>query len=272
MGVIVFFKPRERFELLKYNSKSVYVYNLTDEREELSLNATEKRSPASLVKIMTTLVAFETGPELSDVMPVNGNAYQRAINENASMAGFVSNESTTFRDLLYGTMLPSGGECADTICYTISENGTDFVELMNQRAKSMVLKHTQFKNADELDENGQYSSAKDITIMLKEALKDGDFQAIFTRRDYLSTMTLDHPQGLYMESTVFNKLNNYYQEGFEILGGKSGTTNNAGLCWAVLANKDGKEYIVVTMGASENDLENADDGQIVDALKILEEI
>ncbi|MDD6920073.1 MAG: serine hydrolase [Eubacteriales bacterium] len=271
-GLNIIFNPIERFELLKYNSKSIYVYNLTDKKEELSLNATEKRAPASLTKIMTTFVALESKINLSRKISIDINSYRRAINNNASVAGFVTNENITFRDLLYGTMLPSGGECANTISNYITLHNDDFIALMNKRVESLGLKNTRFTTADGLDENDQFSTAKDIAIILEEALKDGNFRAIFTKKEYTSTSTSNHPKGLYMESTVFKKLKKYQYNGFEIVGGKSGTTNKAGMCWAILARKNGKEYIVVTMGANENNLDNAEDGQIVDTLKILENL
>ena len=164
------------------------------------------------------------------------------------------------------------GECANTISAYISATGTDFITLMNNRAESLGLKNTYFTTADGLDEDGQYSSAKDIAVILEEALKNGDFRAIFTKKEFVSTATLDHPNGLPLKSTVFEKLNNYHQEGFEIIGGKSGTTDEAGLCWAILARKNGKEYIVVTMGARENDLDNSQDEQVLDTLEIMEEL
>lgn len=256
----------------KYNSESIYVYNLTDDKKEFSFNATKKRSPASLVKIMTVYVALKSEIDLSEHVPIHPAAYSRAIDSNASMAGFYTYEQTTFRDLLYGAILPSGAECANTIAYYISDDMDNYVDLMNITAKEIGLHKTQFKNTDGLDERGQFTTAKDIAILLKEALNDGDFRAIFTKREYTSTSTLDHPQGLYMASTVFEKLKDHSQDGFEIIGGKSGTTDKAGQCWAILAVKNGKEYLVITMGSDVNDLENSNDGQVIDTLNILGEL
>lgn len=255
-----------------YNSESIYVYNLTEDKEEFNLNATEKRSPASLVKIMTVYVALKSEVELSKNVPIDAAAYSRAIENNASMAGFYTYEQVTFRDLLYGTMLPSGAECANTIASYVSGSIDEYVNLMNKTAEEIGLHNTQFKNVDGLDEKGQFTTAEDVAILLREALNDGDFRAIFTKREYTSTSTLDHPQGLYMVSTVFEKLKNYNQKGFEIIGGKSGTTGKAGLCWATLAVKNGKEYLVITMGSNINDLKNPNGGQVIDTLNILREL
>ena len=64
----------------------------------------------------------------------------------------------------------------------------------------------------------------------------------------------------------------YNQNGFEIIGGKSGTTDKAGLCWATLAEKNGKEYILVVMGVPYDDIDNLNDGHIEETLRIYESI
>lgn len=259
-------------EVVEYNSKAVYVYNLTDDKEITAYNENEKLPMASLTKIMTCLVSLESIDDLGAFAPVDTESYQRLVKENASMAGFFGGETTTYRDLLYGAMLPSGGEASDSLAINISGSIIEFVELMNKKAQELDLKNTHFQNVDGMDEPGHYSSAKDIAMLLKYALDDVDFRAIFTKKEYVSTHTADHPEGVYMQSTVFRHLADYTYEGFEIIGGKSGTTDKAGLCWATLSSKNGKEYIIVTLGAPYEDIDNPDDGQIKDTLNILERL
>lgn len=259
-------------ELNGYNSKNIYIYNITDEKEVASLNANKKCYPASLVKIMTAYVALQNIENINSIAPIDTGSYKKLVNENSSMAGFVGKEKTTYTDLLYGALLASGGECAESLAINVSGNIQSFVEKMNVQAKNFNLKNTQFNNPTGMDDNNQYTTAKDIAMMLKECLKDEKFYLIFTSKDYLSTKTLDHPDGIYVESTVFRRLNKYKLNGFEIIGGKSGTTSLAGLCWATLATKNGKEYIVVMMGTPFEDIKDAGDGHIIDTIRILEAI
>ena len=256
-------------EVYTYNSKAVYVYNLTDDRKVLAENENEKLPMASLTKMMTVLLGLEKVSDLNTIAPVDTETYQKLVAENASMAGFYGAEQTTYRDLFYGAMLPSGGEAANSIAINISGSIISFVELMNEKAKELELENTHFQNPDGMDALGHYSTAKDMAMLLKYALQDENYRAIFTRKDYTSTPTADHPNGVYMESTVFKRLYQYKEEGFEIIGGKSGTTDKAGLCWATLSVKNGKEYIVVVMGAPYEDIDNPEDGQIQDTLDIL---
>lgn len=256
----------------KYISEAVYLYNLTDDKEVLSKNENKRLPMASLTKIMTVRVALKHITDLAGLAPVDNDAYYRAIDMNASMAGFVGGESTTFRDLLYATMLRSAGEAADSIAINISGSRDNFVSLMNKEAEDLGLKNTSYANADGMDDPRNYQSAKDCAMLLKDSLEDGNFRAIFTKKDFVTSKTSDHPDGVYIESTIFSHLRKYEQNGFEIIGGKSGTTDDAGLCWATLAVKNNKEYILVVMGVPYDDINNLNDGQIEETLRIYENI
>lgn len=256
----------------KYVSKAVYLYNLTDDKEVLSKNENEKLPMASLTKIMTVRVALKNISDLGAPCPIDMDSYYRAVEMNASMAGFVGGEATSYRDLLYATMLASAGEAADSLAVNISGSMDNFVALMNREAESLGLKDTSYANADGMDDPRNFQSAKDCAMLIKDSLNDGNFRAIFTKRDFVTRPTPDHPDGLYLESTIFSHLKKYKQNGFEIIGGKSGTTDDAGLCWATLAEKDGKEYILVVMGVPYDDINNLNDGHIEETLRIYENI
>lgn len=256
----------------KHISKAVYLYNLTDEKEVLSKNENEKLPMASLTKIMTVRVALKNISDLGAPCPIDMDSYYRAVEMNASMAGFVGGEATSYRDLLYATMLASAGEAADSLAVNISGSMDNFVALMNREAESLGLKDTSYANADGMDDPRNFQSAKDCAMLIKDSLNDGNFRAIFNKRDFVTRPTPDHPDGLYLESTIFSHLKKYKQNGFEIIGGKSGTTDDAGLCWATLAEKDGKEYILVVMGVPYDDINNLNDGHIEETLRIYENI
>ena len=272
IGVILTSRVKKKAEDEKFISKAVYLYNLTDDKEVLSKNENERLPMASLTKIMTVRVALKHIPDLAATAPVDTDAYHRAVDMNASMAGFRGGEATSYRDLLYATMLRSAGEAADSLAINISGSMDNFVAMMNQEAEDLGLKNTSYANADGMDNPKNYQSAKDCAMLIKDSLEDGNFRAIFTKRDFVTRPTLDHPDGVYLESTVFSHLKKYNQNGFEIIGGKSGTTDKAGLCWATLAEKNGKEYILVVMGVPYDDIDNLNDGQIEETLRIYESI
>ena len=272
IAVFVSSRFKKEAEDEKFISKAVYLYNLTDDKEVLSKNENERLPMASLTKIMTVRVALKHITDLAATAPVDTDAYHRAVDMNASMAGFRGGEATSYRDLLYATMLRSAGEAADSLAINISGSMDNYVAMMNQEAKDLGLKNTSYANADGMDDPGNYQSAKDCAMLIKDSLEDGDFRAIFTKRDFVTRPTLDHPDGVYLESTVFSHLKKYNQNGFEIIGGKSGTTDKAGLCWATLAEKNGKEYILGVMGVPYDDIDNLNDGHIEETLRIYESI
>lgn len=271
-GKTLIHKGHESRTLPGYASRNIYVYNLTQAKEVLAYNENERVAPASLVKIMTVHLALKKIQNLNALAPVDTETYSQLVEKNASLAGFQPGEQTTYRDLLYGTMLPSGGECADSLAINLAGSLEAFTEEMNQEAQALKLKRTHFKNPSGLDAFGQTSTARDIALLLATSLKDGNFRAIFTSPMYQSTPTAAHPHGLVMTSTVMRELRPDMQPGFQILGGKSGTTDKAGLCWATLAQKNGEEYIVVVMGAPLEDITAPGDEQIQDTLKILQEL
>lgn len=263
---------KNKFDKLNLKSDCIYVYSIDDEKEIFSKNPDKKVYPASLTKMMTVLTAVENIDDFDEKAPIDKKSYQKLVKQNASMAGFYGNEPTTFEDLLYGTMLASAGECADSLAINVAGSKGKFVDLMNENAKNMGLNNTNFKNSEGMDEDDHYSSAKDMAILLKNSLKNEKFYKIFTTDKYTSTKTLDHPKGIEIESTVLGRLKDYEQDGFKIIGGKSGTTEKAGLCWATLAIKNNKKYIVVVMGVPFDDIRNPGDGQIQDTLEILQNL
>lgn len=269
---LYFVKRDSKFDLEDSKSKAVYIYNLTDDKKVYGKNENKPLPMASLTKIMTLLVSLDHVSELGELAPIDYDSYMRAVSENASMAGFLANETTTYRDLMYGTILASGAEAADSLAVNVAGSIDSFVDLMNEKAGELNLKNTSYANADGMDDKRNFQSAKDCAMLIKYGLEDGNFRAIFTKRDYLSQATNEHPDGVYIESTIFSHLKDYEENGFEIIGGKSGTTDEAGLCWATLAEKDGKEYIIVVMGVSFLDIDDLPDAHIRETLEYLERI
>ena len=251
-----------------YGSNYICVMSREDKTIKYKKNFNDTSYPASLTKIMTTIVALEHIEDLSAIAPVDIDSYREMVAKNSSMAGFYGKEKVTYRDLLYGTMLPSGGEAANSLAIHVTGNVDNFVEMMNEKAAELKLKNTHFTSPEGLHNKDQYTTAYDMAILLDYALENGHFRAIFTTDTFKTTETLDHPNGITLESTVLSELKRINQDGFTIIGGKSGTTYQAGQCWATLGIKDGHEYIAIVMGSPLNDLSNPDMKQRDDTIKL----
>lgn len=252
----------------EYASKYIYVYDRESEDVFYEKAANKKIYPASLVKMMTVLVALEEIDDLGAIAPIDKTSYHKLFAENASMAGFVSGENVTYRDLLYGTMLASGGEAANSLAIHVA-GGTDaFVGLMNEKAAEIGLKKTVYTNVEGLHDVNQVTTAADQARLLDYALDNGDFKAIFTKRTFTTTQTVDHPDGIRLASTVLSQL----PEDTYVTGGKSGTTKESGASWITTADVGGKSYILVVMGAPLKDLKNNEMKQKHDTLKLINQL
>ncbi len=251
-----------------YASQYIYMFDREAENIIYEKNAKSKAYPASLTKIMTTIVALENIDDLSVIAPIDIDTYREMVASNASMAGFFGKEAVTYRDLLYGTILTSGGEAANSLAIHVAGNVEGFVQMMNDKAVELGLNDTHFTSPEGLHNKNQYTTASDMAKLLDYALDNGHFRAIFTTETFQTTSTTDHPDGILLKSTVLTSLNKGEQDGFEIIGGKSGTTYEAGQCWATLGVVDGREYISIVMGAPLEDISHPDKAQIVDTLKL----
>ncbi len=215
----------------------------------LQKNSDAKIYPASLTKMMTAIVAIENLPDLNEKVTLNPSIFPPLYRADASLAGFSPRETVRVKDLLYGALLPSGAECSVGLADQVAGSEQKFTALMNQKARQLGMKHTHFANATGLQNREHYSTVQDLAKLLCYALQNRTFRKIFTTHVFTSMPTRQHPDGVTFQSTLFRKLKNPSVAGGKILGGKTGFTNEAGLCLASLAEKKGKEYIFITVGA-----------------------
>lgn len=212
-------------------------------------NTGKKIYPASMTKIMTAILAIENCDDLNEIVALPEGIFQALYNEGASMAGFVPGEKATLRDLLYGVLLPSGAECCVTFADRIAGSELLFAELMNEKAEELGMEGTHFCNSTGLYEPEHYSTVKDIGILLKYALQNQEFREVFCSSHYSTQPTECHLDGFTFYSTMFSNMESAEVTGGAILGGKTGYTEESGLCLASLASVNGREYILVTAKA-----------------------
>ena len=212
-------------------------------------NADAQIYPASMTKMMTVLLAIEAEPDLDRQVTVPEDIFPALKQEGASMAGFKSGEVVTVRDLLYGALLPSGAECCETLARLVSGTETDFVALMNRKAAELGMTSTHFCNPTGLHDPEHVSTVRDISVLLREAVRNEMFRKILTTERYTIQPTNLHPEGFTVTSTLLKELNGDEIRNGKILGGKTGYTSEAGLCLASIAEVKGKTYLLVTAGA-----------------------
>lgn len=246
-------------EELDIYSKSAILYNMDDDIILYEKNSEERTSIASLTKIMTCIVAIENIDNLDQKIILKSDVFTGLAEAGASVAGFRVGENVTFRDLLMGALLPSGADATRALALNISGSESKFVNLMNNKAIELGLKDTHFENTTGLESSNHYSTVKDISIILKYALKNQTFKDMYTTREYTTTSNLT------FYSTLKKISNNYSFDVSNILGSKTGYTDEAGLCMSSIANYNGVNYLLVTAGA---DYRGNVPRQLLDAITI----
>lgn len=226
------------FEL---NSNHAILYNLNDNSVLYEKNSTDKTSIASLTKIMTGIVAIENIDNLDEKVVLTNADFKGLREANLATAGFRVGEEVTYRDLLYGLMLPSGADAAQALTRLIAGSIDNYMNLMNQKAVELGLKNTHFINPTGLDAEGHYSTVEDVGTLFQYAIKNEEFLNIIKTKKY----TISNGR-ITFTSTIEKAKQRYGLSMDYLLGGKTGTTGDAGYCLATIANYNGVDYMLVT--------------------------
>lgn len=234
---------------ISLHSSNAILVNLDKNEVLLDKNSEQIIYPASLTKMMTILVAIEHINDLQERIVLPREIFDDLYQENASMAGFLPNEELTLEDLLYGSMLPSGAEATIGLAEYIAGSEQEFVKLMNDKAQQLEMENTNFTNTTGLHNANHYTTVKDISLFLQYALMNQEFRNVYTAQRYSIQSTNLHPEGITLTSRMFQNMSSSMLPQGEIVGGKTGYTDEAGLCLASLAVVNGQEYILVTAGA-----------------------
>ncbi|MCL1989430.1 MAG: serine hydrolase [Defluviitaleaceae bacterium] len=222
--------------------------------------------PASLTKIMTTLIGIEQGGYLDDSVTVSAD-FDALSQAHAMKAGFSYGEVRTLSEILHAIMLSSGAEATWSLAYHVAGNYEAFVALMNEKARELGMYDTHFVTTSGLHDENHYTTAHDMAILLQYALENPVFKAIFTAPTY--ELETPNSRGSTLYSTLFRVAPRTTFEGGEIMGGRTGFTTPAGRCLASLATDGTDEFILITLGAPDPDFTNHD-SHILDALTIYE--
>ena len=210
-------------------------FNLRTGAVTYAQNIYHKMYPASTTKIMTCYLALKYG-NLDEYVTISEHAANQP--SDASVCHVKKGDVLTLRDLLYGLMLASGNDAAIAIAEHISGSEEAFVNLMNQEALAIGASCTSFQNPHGMPAENHYTSAYDLYLMFAKAAEYEDFIRIINAESHKAVIT--DAAGKSRERTWENT-NRFISgrvkepEGITILGGKTGTTGEAGYCLVLLA-------------------------------------
>ncbi len=203
------------------------------------VNASEKLPMASTTKIMTTLLCLESGG-LYEEFTVDSDA----IKVEGSSMGLQEGDTVTKYALCCGMLLPSGNDAANAAAVRIAGSIEAFAEMMNDRARQMGLSRTYFVTPSGLEGEGHGSSAADMALLAREALRNDIFRSICSQSS-MKVKFGSPPYDRWLRNT--NKLLGMYDG---VYGVKTGFTDEAGRCLVSACEKEGKDLICVTLSDS----------------------
>ncbi len=232
--LVFFLFPISSFALGE-SAKSVILMDMDSGRILYQKNKDEPRLIASITKIMTAVLAIESG-RLEETVTVG----EEVLKMYGSNIYVELNEKMSLRNLVYGLLLRSGNDAAVVIANFICDNEEEFVKLMNEKAKEIGMKNTIFNNAHGLDEETQnYSTAYDMGVLSSYANTLEEYRKISGTKKHI--VKGENKTYLWYNR---NKLLNSYEYA---TGGKTGYTPNAGRTLVTTASKDNLNLTAVTL-------------------------
>ena len=213
-------------------------------------NAYDRINPASMTKILTLLVASEHVSNLDDTFTMTLDITDYAYVNDCSSVGFLDGEVVTVKDLLYGTILPSGGDAAVGLATYVAGSQEAFVEMMNQKIAELGLADSaHFTNCVGLYDENHYCSIYDMAVMLEAAMENDLCRQVLNTRSYTTSLTEQHPEGITVSNWFMRRIEDK-EMGGTILGAKTGYVVQSGSCAASCYERnDGTEFICVTADA-----------------------
>ena len=232
-----------------------------DNREVLyGFHAYERMYPASITKIMTSLVVLDAvdAGQISLDTPVTASAQAVDLPWDSSTAGIKAGETLTVLDLLYCDLLPSGNEACNILSEAVAGTSAQFVALMNEKAAQLGMEDTHFMNPHGLHDPEHYTTAYDIYLMASAAMENETFRTIVRTPSYTLPATNLQPERVIYTSNGL--LSNFYAIGYtysKAIGIKTGNTGEAGRCLASAAMDElGRTFYCVVLGTEDTVDEN----------------
>lgn len=230
--------------------KSAYLVDYATGELLYARNEKERLPIASMVKIMTSLLAFEAAERGDISLDDDVEVSQNAASMGGSQVFLDAGTTHKARELLKTVIVASANDSCVALAEHISGSVEAFVARMNARAKELGMTDTAFKNCTGLPAAESFSSAKDVSIMFGELIKHSEYFefAKVWLEDY------QHPDGRVTTITNTNKLVRFYN-GCD--GGKTGFTSEAKFCLCATAKKNNMRVVDVIIGADSSKIRNA---------------
>ena len=253
-------------------TESISLVNLDTDTVVFEKNANQKRSMASITKIMTYIVTVENIKDLEGTsITIDKKMLDILLGTDSSLSGIKEGQTLSVIDLLYCLMIPSGNDAALALAnYVGNGDVSKFVDLMNQKASDLSCNDTHFANPHGLYDANHYTTVNDVIKMAKYAMELPHFMEISTQ---VVSNVLGEDNPLVTTNSMIDKLRGgeYYYE--YARGIKTGHLDKSGYCLVSTALKDGYTYLCVALGAPSVDSNGKDidtNNAMLDSKKLYE--
>lgn len=228
---------------MSVSAQSAILMEQTTGRVLFEKDAHTKRRIASITKIMTAILAIESG-KWDELVTVS----ERAVRTEGSSIYLKPGEKIALKHLVYGLMLRSGNDAAVAIAEHVGGSVEGFVFLMNEKAAEIGMTNTQFANPHGLDDaENHYSTAYDMALLMRYAMHNERFREVSGTKLYRAPNPTEDWDRVWPNK---NKLLTHLYE--YCTGGKTGYTKRAKRTLVTTASKDGLELIAVTINAGDD--------------------
>lgn len=230
--------PQKTFASENTTAKACVVFEANSGRLLFEKNKDQKLPEASTTKIMTALVVAENA-DINEVVVIP----KQAVGIEGSSIYLREGEKLTIKELLYGLMLRSGNDCAVALALHVGKTINGFADMMNEKAKSLGCKSTNFTNPHGLPDDNHYTSAYDLGLISCETIKNPIVKEIVSAKNIkISNDGYDYPRYLKNKNKILTIYNYNGANGI-----KTGFTKKAGRCFVGSAERDGMQLVVVLL-------------------------
>ncbi len=227
-----------------YVAEAAGVFNLATKEVPYAQNIYGRMYPASTTKILTAYLALKYG-DLNSVVTVSERAADQE--SDSSVCNLKAGDKLSLHQLLYGLMMQSGNDAAIAIAEGISGSVEAFADLMNEEAKALGATDSHFVNPNGLHDDDHYTTVYDLYLIFQAAIENELFVDLIHTTEY----TVDYldPNGISVQQ-IWTSTNKYLlgtelaPGGITVVGGKTGTTHDAGYCLVLLSNNAAGDTII----------------------------
>ena len=228
------------FQKIEKDLDSIIVKDLNSKKLIFAKDENQVLRPASLTKIMTSILAIESG-KMNSVVTITDEMKK----VEPTISNFQVGENFYLKDLVHAAMIKSANDAANAIAIYLGKGNKQlFVNMMNIKAKQLGMKNTNFTNPCGFDLGNHISTAKDLMVLTEYAIKNPIFNSIVKLNKYsFSAINTDNKYIVYSS----NKL---LKDEPYIVGIKTGYTNKAGACLIARAKKGNQDILMIMLNAN----------------------